>query len=248
MAENRCLLTQEGRSALEQLLKQVYPSKGLNKSQIQRDTRLSRETLNRIFNCPYKPVQKRCLEDLFERLNRRLEENHKAQNQPQRGEDPIAYEGRMKRTLQHLCITFKEIYCTEELKEVRSAKVPAPPAQSQPLPVSLVETVPFPAALPENLKELDTRLRNLNYTTGQARFQESLKRLKPAGAFLLQVGDTKVQRWLVRRLAQQVLGFENGKRAEINVALLGENSSSSGQNYRGSCSCPIKRQKRRSPA
>ena len=199
MAENRCLLTEDGRSQLETLLGRAYPeSKRPNKSQIQRDTGLSRDTLNRIFNCPYQPVQKRCLENLFEKLNARLGDN--AQN-----------------------IVFDETHYTDSIEE-RGLQSPNSLSQRDRSKLSpgsqSSRNEPSPTCLQERL---DTLLRRLNYTTGQAWFEQSMQQLKPIGAFLIQVSDTNVQRWLVRRLAQQVSGFINAEKLEINVALSGGN-------------------------
>ncbi len=223
MAENRCLLTERGRSALDRLLEKAYPeSKGLNKSQIQRDTRLSRDTLNKIFNEPYQPVQKRCLEDLFERLNSKLKENYRTQNQYRRGEEQAAYERRVNQALKGICIEFRDAaYCTENIEE-RAPRSPSSNSQLRqfersPTPGSS-RNLPLSASPQE---QLDTLLKSLNYTKGQALFEESIRTLKPSGAFLLQVRDTKVQRWLVRRLVHQVPGFQNTRPLEINVALLG---------------------------
>jgi hypothetical protein len=191
VARNRCELTPEGCKALDRLLKLVYP-KGHTEVALSADTGLTRDTLDKIFEMLYrnaqksvKPVQYIKFEQLFDRLNSKLDDQDKDQHK------------------------FQPRYCAEVDRLIQ-------PKRPQHLPV--VDGSP--------VKQLDTSLRTLNYTTGQASFNESLKRLKPAGAFLLQVNDTRVQRWLVKRLAQEVVGFENGRRLEINVACLGGNFES----------------------
>jgi hypothetical protein len=191
VAKNRCELTLKGCEALEQLLKLVYPD-GYTETAINDDTGLARDTWDKIFDMlcgtqkPLESVQYVKLEQLFDRLNSKLDDQDKEKHK------------------------FQPRYCKEVNRSVAIKQQKVSP---------VVSTIP-----PK--KQLATRLGSLNYTTGQATFNESMNRLKPAGAFLLQVGDTKVQRWLVRRLAQQVLGFENGRRLEINVACLGGNFES----------------------
>lgn len=107
---------------------------------------------------------------------------------------------------------FKSLYYREVSTRAKRSK------QSQSLPV-----VSTPVVVTNPSQQLATQLGWLDYTQGQATFEESIKRLKPAGAFFIDVCDTKVQRWLVKRLAQQIMGFQNGKKLEINVACLGGN-------------------------
>jgi inactive STAND len=222
--ENQCFLTAEGRSVLESLIQKVYPRmKKLNKSKLREHTGLARDTVIKIFNQPYQPVQKRCFEDLFRKLNEKLQEDYKNRNPARNGESQTAYELRIAQALKEIRIVFNEDYLTDEDVDGQSPSFISPQrsrsnqsATSQSSQTSQIS--PLRGSCHE---ELATLLGSLNYTMGQATFEESMKRLKPVGAFLLQVSDTKIQRWLVKRLAQEVSGFETGKRLEINMACLG---------------------------
>jgi inactive STAND len=189
VAKNRCELTKDGCNVLKQLLDVVYPG-GCTETALSEDTGLTRDTLDKIFEMlhrnpqkPVKPVQYIKLEQLFDRLYRKLEQPDQDQYR------------------------FQPRYCREVVGSTQPKRDKASPIDSS----VLIQ------------QKLAMCLDSLNYTIGQATFTRLLSQCEPTGAFLLQVSDTKVQSWLVKRLAKQVPGFENGRRLEINVALLGGN-------------------------
>jgi inactive STAND len=227
VADNQCVLTKQGKLALDQLLKSVYPkAKQPNKSQIERDTGLNRETLIRILNNPPRPVWKQNLEILFEKLNKKIRERYKEQNQQRDKESQADYRQRINQGLSSKLIRFQESYCTDEIPEsAEVVVVSTSQKQRRKSSDALAVTQSGVTGVirhsgvssQQHLAEL---LRDLNYKTGQARFEETMALLHPSGAYLLDALDWRSQRWLVSRLVQKVPGFGTGRRAEINAMYL----------------------------
>jgi DNA-binding CsgD family transcriptional regulator len=62
----------------------------------------------------------------------------------------------------------------------------------------------------------------LDYDDQEAEFKKCLKKLNPDGAFLIRAGQTKLQKWLVKRLAYKyVPNFERAEKISICITRKG---------------------------
>jgi hypothetical protein len=98
---------------------------------------------------------------------------------------------------------FQPRYCQESPPRPAVIDPPPPP----PLP---------PAANARQI--LVQKLWNLDYRDGQVEFEKLIQPSTVAVAFLVKTSDSKVQPWLIKRLARLVPGFTNAERFEIKIS------------------------------
>ncbi|MCY7282344.1 MAG: hypothetical protein LH679_02655 [Cyanobacteria bacterium CAN_BIN43] len=217
MTEIQCILTPEGKRALDNLLNQVYPhAKKRNKAKISAHTDLTRDTINRILGTEKqpepKPVQRQTLEHLFSCLNKQIKQNYRDANPQGQKESGEAYKKRIGESLKSLYqCPFRNQYWTDDIDAAH---------QSTAIASSLLEPVAQSVGYLSDAQTLAHLLWKLDYAKEEEEFTTTLCQLNRSGAFMVRCHDTKVQGWLVKRLAKAAGFFEMAEKISINMGSL----------------------------
>jgi hypothetical protein len=202
---------------LDDLLKQAYPhAKKRNKAKISEHTGLTRDTINRILGTEKqpepKPVQRQKLDQLFRCLNRQIKQNYRDANPQGQKESNEAYKKRIGEALKSLYeFPFRNQYWTDDIDADH---------QSTSIASSLLKPVAQSVGYLSDAQTLAHLLWKLDYAKEEEEFTTTLCQLNRSGAFMVRCHDTKVQCWLVKRLAKAAGFFEMAEKISINMGSL----------------------------